>query len=240
MVIQDWKSAATYAVLETHSGAQWAWQFLRRNPCYQAEWRVFDETWRALESAYGRPPNRDFCAWKLDPRAWVAAMDCAQADCRVDGDKVLIECALGARWGFYKFPPDPRIEDAVGEGLLTWREVPRETVVLNTGKFDWLEGAPSRVAIGIDLAWPLREQIEQAKRTLQRLQRQRRLAGELEMVSARRLAGPFVSMVRLLDAVAADARPDQLGRIEADWQPLLDEAMALRDDGYRGLAALPD
>ena len=121
-------------------------------------------TWDALEAAYGSPPDRDFCAWKLDPRAWVATSECDQGDCRIDGDKVLIECALGARWGFYKFPPSPAIEDAVGAGLLTWREEPRETVVLDAATASWLEAAPSRVAIGIDLAWPLRDQIEQAKR----------------------------------------------------------------------------
>jgi len=240
MAVLDWRNAADYAELATSSGAQWAWQFLRRNPRYQAEWQTFDETWRALETAYGRPPNRDFCAWKLDPRAWVVGSDCEQADCRIDGGKVLIECALGARWGFYKFPPNPALDDAVGEGALTWREEPRQTVVFDAVAATWLEAAPSRVAIGIDLAWPLRDQIEQAKRTLQRLQRQKHQAGEFEMASARRRAPRLINMVRLLDAIAADTEQRELRHIVDDWQPLLQQAHALRDGGYRTLASLPD
>ena len=86
----------------------------------------------------------------------------------------------------------------------------------------------------------MRDQIEQAKRTLQRLQRQKRQAGEFEMASARRRAPEFVTMVRLLDAVTADAGQDELATIVGDWQPLLQQALALRDGGYRTLASLPD
>jgi len=57
---------------------------------------------------YGRAPNRDFRQWRNDPRARAPASEC---DCRIERDKVLIECALGARWGFHKFPPDPAMRD---------------------------------------------------------------------------------------------------------------------------------
>ena len=45
-------------------------EFLRRNPDLPGGWSVFDAVWRELEAEYGAPPNRDFCAWKLDSRAW--------------------------------------------------------------------------------------------------------------------------------------------------------------------------
>lgn len=49
---------------------QWAWEFLRRNPDYQADFRRFIALWQALEADYGAPPNRDFQRWKRDPRAY--------------------------------------------------------------------------------------------------------------------------------------------------------------------------
>jgi hypothetical protein len=240
MSIPDWQNPDVYLPLAQLTGAQWAWQFLRRNPRYQAEWQAFDVTWQALESAYGRPPNRDFCAWKQDPRAWVAASQCEQTDCRVGEDKVLIECALGARWGFHKFPPDPAIDDAVGDGLLTWRESPRTTVVVDAQDGAWLGAEASRVAIGFDLSRPLRDQIEQAKRTLQVLQRRRRNAGDFEMASARHSAPAFSLMVRLLDGQASAADEAGLRPIDPDWRRWLERAVALRDGGYRELVQLPD
>lgn len=96
--------------------------------------------WTQLEAAYGRPPDRDFCAWKADHRTWVHAADCPEGDCRVDQDKVLIECALGARWGLHKFLPDPRDHDPVGQDRLTWREQPLDIPVLDKEGQAWLDG----------------------------------------------------------------------------------------------------
>lgn len=65
------------------------------------------QTWLVLEADYGAPPERDSQAWKADPRAYLnVAEDCTADDCSVDQDKVLIECALGAKCGFYQFPRD--------------------------------------------------------------------------------------------------------------------------------------
>jgi hypothetical protein len=95
MVLHDWHDPEKYAFTQNLSSAQWAWEFLRRNRDYRQEWAAFNEVWQVLEAAYGRPPDRDFCAWKRDPRAWVKAADCPGSDCCVDQEKVLIECATG-------------------------------------------------------------------------------------------------------------------------------------------------
>ena len=75
--MHDWTDPSTYAF------ARWAWEFLRRNPAYQREYAAFRETWDALEAAYGRPPRRDFNAWKADSRAWVVVR--GEADAMVEG-----------------------------------------------------------------------------------------------------------------------------------------------------------
>lgn len=237
-IIRDWCQSDAYTAMKNFTGARWAWEFLRRNCDYQREWFAFDTVWRQLEAAYGRPPDRDFCAWKADPRAWVHADDCPEGDCRIDGEKVLIECALGARWGFYKFPPDPRDDDPVGDDRLAWREVASPVRQLGAADAAWCESS-SHLALGFDLSLPLREQMEQAKRTLQAEQRRRQRAGLVAPVSARARAADWVVMLRLLDAEAGNASASELTSISPGWEGSLQEAHRLCEGGYRQLALLP-
>jgi hypothetical protein len=239
MLIAAWNEPARYARTDALNGAQWAWEFLRRNPLYQAEWSAFNALWDDLEAAYGRPPRRDFCAWKADPRAWVRVVDCPDSDCRVDGDKVLIECAMGARWGFYKFPPSPADEDPVGGQRLQWREVDQPVPLIGTSDHDWLGEDAARVALGFDLALPLRDQLERAKRKLQVLQHRRQKTGQVRAVSLKAQQAALTSMLRLLDAEAAAVDEKAFVAVSQDWRLLLRRAHALRDGGYRRLPFMP-
>ncbi len=236
----DWRDGEDYAFSADFTGGQWAWQFLRRNPAYQAEWRAFIAIWRALERDYGRAPNRDFCQWKNDPRAWVPASKCSEGDCRIDQERVLIECALGARWGFHKFPPDPAIRDAVGAGKLNWRE--------NAIEMQWVDGEhplsiddAAHVALAFDLGLPLKAQIEQAKRLLQLEQRGRVRKGRIAAPRAAAHADDWRRYLRLLDGRADGA---SLEEMKAHWPDVdvaggLVEADRLRDGGYRRMTLLP-
>ncbi len=236
MKIQDWRDPAAYQALMQYDGAAWAWEFLRRNPDYQAEWRAFSRTWRELEAAYGSPPNRDFCAWKNDPRAWVRVSDDSAGDCRVDHDKVLIECAFGARWGFYKFPPDPGDAGAAREQRIAWREQapPRRLLEPDAA----IAPGPAQAALLFDLDLPLKPQLEQARRELAMEQRRRRREQGLPMRSLRALAPRLIDELRLLDAEAAG----ELAQAQAvlGGEAVLRSAHARRDGGYRELPGLPD
>jgi len=236
--VRDWRDPAVYAFTAGLSPQQWAWEFLRRNPEYRRQWQAFWVTWQALEAAYGSPPNRDFNAWKQDPRAWVPAAECGDGECRVDRDKVLIECALGARWGFYKFPPDPAEDDVVGRGLLVWREPERNAPVpLDPDDADYLGADPEKLALGFDLALPLREQLDQAKRLLQVLQRQR----PLQPRSTASQRACWTLYLRLLDAEAAGAGPEIMAGLCAPDgpEPNLGAARELAGGGYRRILLLP-
>ena len=234
MLIQDWRDEAAYRSLAEYGGAAWAWEFLRRNPDYQAEWTEFNQTWQALEAAYGRPPDRDFCAWKNDPRSWIRVSEENAGECRVDQDKVLIECAFGARWGFYKFPPDPRDALAAREQRIAWRELPvRERIVAPGSR---VPDDPAHAQLAFDLDLPLKPQIEQAKRELAMLQRQRRREG-LRMRTLAELTPVLVRELRLLDAEAAGEL--QAALAEAGSSPDLESAHRRRDGAYRELAWLP-
>ncbi len=235
MPMKDWRLADDYGFTERLSGAQWAWEFLRRNPDYRREWKIFNETWQLLETAYGRPPNRDFCAWKLDPRSWVAASECSESDCRIEGDKVLIECAMGARWGFYKFPPDPADDDPVGEERLAWREFSIAPRLVEEPGDEW---RAEEAAILFDLAIPLRSQLVQAKRRLQIEQSRRIKAGKITApkMSAQRVH--WCLWLRLLDAVESGAENVMMAQ-QLDLEDLeelaeaLSAANSMLDGAYR-------
>jgi hypothetical protein len=236
----DWRRPEDYVFTERLSGARWAWEFLRRNPEYRREWAAFWAVWQALEADYGRPPDRDFCAWKRDPRAWVRVPDGTAGDCRVDEDKVLLECAFGARWGFHKFPPDPADDDPVGEGRLTWRPIDQRLEALGPGDTDWLGTEPAKIAVGFDLRRDLPVQLERAKRLLQMEQRRRVRAGDVVRLTVASRAGLWQRLLRLLDADAAGADIEEARRILDVERPLdlLAEAKRLSEGGYRELAAL--
>ena len=235
MLHPDWKDPLAYAFCERLTSAQWAWEFLRRNPGYQREWQAFWNTWQVLEAAYGKPPNRDFCAWKNDPRAWVPASECADGECRIDQDKVLIECALGARWGFHKFPPDPRDDDPVGEGRLTWR--PRAETPLLVLPDDGLEPGPAHMGLVFDLSLPLKPQLEQARHQLQLEAVRRRREQGLQPRRVRTLREHWVQLLRVLDA---ESEGELAQAREMFGEAALTEAMELRDGGYLDLLRVPD
>ncbi len=244
-LVPDWRNPEAYSFAQCLNREQWAWEFLRRNPDYRRDWAAFAATWRDLEAAYGRPPNRDFPAWRQDPRAWVHAAECPEGECRVDQDKVLIECALGARFGFHKFPPDPADDDPVGAGRLTWREIPLEPIRElgledQVGLQAGLGSDPALAVLAFDLSRPLRGQLEQAKRQLQLLQRRRVRAGTLTLLSVAGLRGHWTHALRLLDAEAdgAGVLVDLCGDAPPDG--LLAEAKRLRDGGYLEILDLPE
>lgn len=139
---------------------QWAWEFLRRNPAYRADYADFIATWQALEADYGAPPNRDFLRWKADPRATRPAWDPEQtsgAACTAeDEDRQPIECWMGAKWGFYQFPQDPRLAAWELEAPINWRPAPGY-------RFDRAATAATEIALTFDLALPLPAQLEAAK-----------------------------------------------------------------------------
>lgn len=238
----DWKRASEYAFTGQLSSAQWAWEFLRRNPRYREEWQAFHTTWQALEACYGGLSKRDFNRWKRDPRAWVSVVECEGSDCRIDSDKVLIECALGARWGFYKFPPDPADDDPVGEGRLTWRQYEIEPRLLRAG-LDSGEPLPGEVSISFDLQLPLLAQLASAKRQLQIEQRFQIRSGVIEAPHIRARQERLCRLLRLLDGMEAGVDPKRLASqlYAGVTESLLEEqatALNLRDQDYLRLLLL--
>jgi hypothetical protein len=247
--VPDWRCVEDYAFTEGLSRELWAWEFLRRNPEYRRDWQAFWATWQELEADYGSPPNRDFQRWKKDLRAYAPDDACIEEDelgvgCAGEEGKVLIECWMGAKWGFYKFPLDPaRDRPKVPEELL-WREVEPGPIVVNADDLACLGDHPARMALGFDLSLPLKPQLDEARQHLLAAQRGLRRAGNLPL---RVPEGKdwWTRCLRLLDAEAAGARETEIAAIlgqgndEDAWSRLRQNAHQLVAGGYRRILLLP-
>ena len=235
----DWRQEADYAYCQQLDLSGWAWQFLRRNPAYQADYTEFINLWQQLEEAYGAPPQRDFFKWKQDPRAWRAEAEitnCGSEICPGENDQVLIECWLGAKWGFRKFPIDPAI---LLPDSLSWREFPIRVAAIENGGF---VPSPDRLALIFDLALPLPAQLEAAKNRLIAASNRLARSGNQAPRNQREGAPIWLTQLRILDALAAsEALPtiaQALNLHATGLEVLVEAAIAMRDGGYRRLLML--
>ncbi|MCB1734313.1 MAG: hypothetical protein H6981_12790 [Gammaproteobacteria bacterium] len=245
----NWTDPGDYAYTDDLDGSGWAWEFLRRNHRYCRDWRTFMQTWRALEADYGQAPNRDFARWKLDPRANLFEPP-READEtvtawteRTGNDCVAIECAFGARWGLYKFPPDPeRTAPELGDALC-FREYP-EVAKIITPDSSYLGQNSAQIALGFDLDRPLKSQLDEARRFLIARQHHLRRDSGLTLRTVATQKASWRLGLRLLDALEADAKAGTIAQTLFDgdrdrYTDQLHQALALHDDAYRALPGLP-
>ena len=198
-------------------------EFLRRNPDYRADHARFIAIWHALEADYGAPPNRDFARWQRDPRAYGplpgddAPLPATGDRCTVDDDRVLLECWMGAKWGFYKFPLDPACDTPAPEQL-SWRPPPADTAI----------DAATRVDIAFDLSLPLPPQLEAAKFRLVSRAAELRRQGRAVPRSVVNQRAHWAALLRQLDG------------LDAPEPALMEEARAMAAGGYRDILRLAD
>lgn len=236
----DWRQARDYGFTAELDAAGWAWQFLRRSPAYRTDFAWFSETWRALEAEHGTPPNRDFFRWKQDPRAWRAEAeiaDCGTDVCPGENDRVLIECWMGAKWGFRKFPIDPAV-DFPRE--LAWREQPITVEPVSAREIEAF--TPERLAMGFDLSLPLDAQMEAARRKLVLLRHGLAKSGGLPPLNTRKGIPIWAKWLRLLDGLDVGATLREIG-LELEFTDPDAESAAARamsGGGYRRILMLAD
>jgi len=242
---RNWRRPEDYHYTAQLEAGQWAWEFLRRNSEYQQDWRWFHDCWQILESRYGKPPERDFQRWKNDPLAY-RKMDDANGECQLEQVRVLIECWMGSKWGFYKFPLHPATEQpCIGEQL-SWREVETSARVVQDPGSPYLDGQAGHIALGFDLDMPLRSQFETAKSFLQMRQARLRREGMLTLQTVSSNRERWTLMLRLLDAVQAGEHADDIATLSGQQRQgepdatLLAEAQVLCSGGYRDILRLPD
>ncbi len=236
----NWRLDADYVFCEQLDLAGWAWQFLRREPAYRADFAWFMPIWRQLEAEYGAPPQRDFFKWKQDPRAWRAEAEiagCGTELCPGENNQVLIECWMGAKWGFRKFPIDPAIN--LPEEL-AWRDFPIDVEVIDAHAAPLFKQTPEMLALNFDLSLPLPVQLEAAKRQLIAARLLRAKTGGLPPRSLREGASIWRLWLRLLDALEAGEAINSIAETLALSNPAREvaAAIAMRGGGYRRILML--
>lgn len=171
------KSLSDYAYTQTLTKEQWAWEFLRRNPAYQQDYHWFISQWQTLEKDYGCSPDMDYQAWKQDPRSYkiIDISSEQDANCAISDDKLLIECWMGNKWGFYQFPQSPQLNSLAVE--ITWRPLSPEYKAPASPAESNKDELVSNIKI--DLTQSLKEQLEQAKHQVIIAQRRMRKQGRL-------------------------------------------------------------
>ena len=221
-----------YAYCATLTTDQWAWEFLRRNPAYRADYLQFITIWRALEADYGAPPNRDFQRWKRDPRAYgplPGSDDSGPSDstandlCIGEDERVLLECWMGAKWGFHKFPLDPDHAHPPTPDELSWRALPAQAA-------SDIE-APYRLDIAFDLSLPLTPQLDAARFRLVSRVAELRRAGKVAPRSVAHQREYWMKLLQALGGETSDAIQ------QADLRA---EAQAMVETGYREILRLAE
>jgi hypothetical protein len=221
-------TADAYAYCAGLTRDQWAWEFLRRNPDYRSDYRRFLALWQALEADYGAPPHRDFSRWKRDPRAYGplpgdAELAAPSGDlCVGDDDRVLLECWMGAKWGFYKFPLDPERSTPPGHDELSWRPPPQPALPVDEA---------CRLDVSFDLSLPLPPQLEAARFRLVSHAAELRRQGLPAPMTVANQRARWTRMLRLLDG---DETPN--GKEDS----LLRDAQAMTQGGYLDILRLAD
>ena len=226
----DWQNATLYQFTQSLGTDEWAWQFLRRNPDYRADWHWFHTIWAALEADYGRPPARDFQQWEKDPRAYREAVN-EQGET----ESLLIECWMGQKWGFYKFPIDPDITRPQPGAELLWRPQPLIPQLVQATDQDWLGEDHAKVAYGFDLSLTLATQVDQAKRFLLMLQKQRSKQGSIRLEIPQQRHHDWTCYLRYLDAEFEDAPVDEIKAVLSidDITATMQQAHEMTRTGYR-------
>ena len=220
-----------YAYCATLSRDQWAWEFLRRNPAYRADYRQFITLWQALEADYGAPPHREFQRWKQDPRAYGPLPNSdsrnlaqlAPSDlCIGEDERVLLECWMGAKWGFHKFPLDPDLALPPAPDELSWRALPTKPAseIEETYRLD----------IAFDLALPLPPQLNAARFRLASRVSELRRAGHVAPKNVASQCKHWTQLLQVLD--------HENTNMDATLAPTASEAGACLDNDSQAMVRM--
>ena len=210
----QWKDPKNYAARLSPQG--WAWEFLRRNDDYRADWQrwsSFTKKWGSDEEAYNRCPFSE--GWECDPPAKKGETYDEYAG-RVSGGRAEmfpLAYAIRMRWGLLFDPVDPdRVADVSTKFIL---QTPTERIRVWGGwNFDRVDQplSPTEMAMIVDLAWPLAPHMALLERHVRETKRWRISEGKLKTRSEAPRYSPahLRTYLRILDARSAGAKPSDI------------------------------
>jgi len=195
---RDWRQKSSYdPILDRDEPTEWAWEFLRRNPAYQAAWAAFDRhehretvrapTWRdhpaRMEAGLLRGLAAHRLAWRMegglfDPRLELQAF--------VAGAGPVFFASFGS----------------IHSGTMSTEMMPTPTL--------------PQVAVTVDLSLEVEAQVEHLSKLLRAAQRAMVEAGVLDRpqrIGSAPIPAQRIRYLRILDADAAGADPREVARL---------------------------
>lgn len=197
-----------YTYTEGHNKEQWAWEFLRRNPEYQRDYKIFIHRWHGLEGYYGKYEqlsNSDLTRWQNDLRSlaneWQDEMTLLEVFPDADENNasqeiVQIEDWMKAKWGLSSFPLDPEIQSPSLPEDLDWQE---QTIDLDDIRFDAQTTDPI-AQVNFDLRYSLQDQLDAVHKDLISLTVQLQRLGKVKLVASDHYSEWLQQLKRLDDA----------------------------------------
>lgn len=203
----DWKNPEDYAYTESLTPTGWAFEFLRRNPKYQADFEkvralrdLLDEKYGKDTATYLRRVNDPAALITLDAEATAEAQRDPKLRCALrpgpnDETKVHFETFYSRKWGLGERLASPYDVPAVAPRFSVWPVFPffpngEDIDLLFHGEdpddqctvesWDYAGPGAQRPGVAIvafDLTEPLSGQVEQAMQELQRRASEQREAG---------------------------------------------------------------
>lgn len=234
----DWKSEADYEYLEVLEPAGWAFEFLRRNPEYQADYETITAIEAALTKQYGPcEDNRE--AWRQDGKSWICVPPIK------DGQSLKqwqVTASLSsshpsrtwyldwykARWGLTNQFPDPSCPAVPAPKFNALDEFPLFPKYAEVGEFflgDDCDGNQMRgtAVVVFDLWRPIKEQIKIAgvqlvTRAKEHMAEEKMAYGtdtkpQLKAHKPGNAILKYRQYLRTLDAAASGAEPKEIAAV---------------------------
>ncbi len=230
--IADWKDPKAYPSGGRVSLRRWAWEFLRRNSEYQADWLAYAETCREIlpdwkpDKAFSDDPAEaarlhgllhDNDRFKVyEPARLPGENEAAWLERVGRGRIVPLDSWHGEKYGLRNFPSPFSDSFLIGAGP-DFKAAPRTVFV--TQHWDGFTN-PATIsdnrfrAIGIDLSLPIEPQLRDAQEALERARARLVESGAIEQWQERRNRNrEWPDLLKILDAKAAGAKPAEMAAV---------------------------
>ncbi|MET0087661.1 MAG: DUF6499 domain-containing protein [Sedimenticola sp.] len=224
----DWRNPEDYAYTDHLSDEGWAWEFLKRNPNYQSDYKQISLILNLLEAVHGQldAPEVDAIlrnvsgAYHFDPpRNEGESIDQWIERCKVAGVNPIerrIDYQAGYKWGIDGPIQNPHAEGGGIPKFLSSPSWPR--IIEHKEGLDYVDSIYNDpdspfVLVGFNLNLNIKKQATDATSLLSKEKSKLKSLGKIHRLSNISNIGLLVEHLRLLDADDAGANSSEIGEI---------------------------
>jgi hypothetical protein len=238
--VPDWKDPSCYPQAGRASNARFAWEFLRRNPQYQASWAEYAAVLKRIADSepelarytdvLAADPESEDAAWeRLGGPEEQTRLSGAVHDHElftVETRRVVtnkgysitrtpLDVHLGSQWGLRQIV-HPAERYGVRVSFIERKSVTQIPQLGGKRRDDRIDSFMSgpHLLLKIDLRWPFEVIKETVLPFIRRTQERRAGKGEFELIRNRALAPKrYIEYLRVLDARTAKVHYDRIGEV---------------------------